>query len=344
MCNYGKSTPVAADEMIEYVRAGLSLAPKAEGMMLLVSPSGSMLDEWEVPALARQGIFELVRNTNASTYVCETRADTITDTKIKQYKEMFNNKIACIEVGLESSNPWISKYCVNKTLSLENYIHSMSILQKYQIPSIANVVVGSPFLSVQEAIDDAVNTVHWAISHGTKRCTIFPVHVKRWTLVEWLWERGYYTPLSLWSLIEVLNRLGPDLAQRVTISWYKLYIEKMVKGRLNSSIDLGYLSSPTTCPLCQARVIRLLDTYRDTSDFSVIDELSRMECECKDIWHSSRAVASNNLSLPERVSSVYEAIGRNVLGEQWWNKNGANVLVDVNSSATSFINSGFDKK
>ena len=203
MCNYGRSTSITADEMLGYVKAGLSLAPNEDGMMLLVSPSGSMLDDWEVPAQTREGILRLVRDSNASTYICETRVETITDAKIKQYAEILDNKIPFIEVGLESANPWISKYCVNKALSLDQYVHSMSVLRKYQVLSIANVIVGSPFLSSKEAIDDAVKTIQWACSHGTDRCTLFPVHVKRWTLVEWLWNHGLYKPISLWSLMEV---------------------------------------------------------------------------------------------------------------------------------------------
>jgi radical SAM enzyme (TIGR01210 family) len=334
MCNYGKSTPVAVEDMIEYVKSGLSLAPNEDGMMLLVSPSGSMLDEWEVPAQAREGILELVGKTNAKTYVCETRIETIADEKIKQYVEILDNKIKCIEVGLESSNPWVSKYCVNKELSLPKYIESMAILRKYQVLSIANVIVGSPFLSSKESINDAVETIRWAFSHGTDRCTLFPVHVKRWTLVEWLWKHDQYTPVSLWSLIEVLNQLGPELAQRVTISWYKLYIEKMARGRLNSFKDLGYLSSPTTCTLCYSKVINLLDTYRDTNDFSVIVELTSMSCTCKDVWRSTLE-KKELLSLPERVASAYESIGRDVLGDRWWNKNGSGVLEEIKSSPQS---------
>ncbi len=322
MCNYGKSTPVTADEMIEYVRAGLSFIPPNKNMMLLAETSGSMFDEWEVPAQARERILQMVRNHACKSFLCETRADTITEAKIKQYREILDNKIASIEIGLETSNPWVMQYCINKNLSLAQYEQSIKILQKHQVPSIANVIVGSPFLSAQEAIDDAVNTVHWAISRGTTSCVVFPIHVKRWTLVEWLWEHGYYTPISLWSLIEVLHRLGPALAQRVTISWYRTYTEQSKRGVLSAANDWGYLSSPTTCPLCQARVIRLLDTYRDCNDFSVIDELSHLECECKDMWHTSLGVVES-LSLPERVSSAYEAIGRDVLGEKWWDENGS---------------------
>ena len=125
MCNYGKSSFVAADEMIEYVRAGLSFIPDDKNMLLLVETSGSMLDEWEVPARAREGILQLVRNNSCMSFLCETRADTITDAKIKQYTEILDNKIASIEIGLESSNPWMMQYCINKNLSCTQYLTAL---------------------------------------------------------------------------------------------------------------------------------------------------------------------------------------------------------------------------
>lgn len=105
MCNYLRSVPVPAEEMIRYVGAGLSLIPDDENMVLLVSPSGSMLDEWEVPAQAREGILHLVHTTSCRRFLCETRPETVTDAKIRQYSEILSNKVACVELGLESANP-----------------------------------------------------------------------------------------------------------------------------------------------------------------------------------------------------------------------------------------------
>ena len=124
------------------------------------------------------------------------------------------------------------------------------LLRKYQIPSIANVMLGSAFLSPREAIEDTVETVRWAIEQGTDSAVIFPAHVKQWTLLEWLWERGLYSPPSLWSLVEVLARIGSQLASRVSISWYKVYTQESEGGELNSLDDMWYLRSPSTCVVC----------------------------------------------------------------------------------------------
>lgn len=243
---------------------------------------------------------------------------------------MLADKPAYIEVGLETSDPWISKYCVNKAISKEKFIQGMSILRQYDVPSIANVIVGTPFLTEKETIEDAYKTIKWALENGTSRCTLFPVHVKRWTLVEWLWKNDLYTPVSLWSLVEVLKMLGPSLSSKVTISWYKIYIEKMGQGRLDSATDLGYLASPTTCPKCQTKVIAHLDAFRDTSDFTWIENLVDMQCKCKETWRL--AVNTHpTLTLPERVASVYEVIGKDILGNRWWENNRTDVVESLNS-------------
>ena len=326
MCNYGASASVSAKEMIDHVRQGIASLDENEGMMLLVSPSGSMFDEWEVPGKAREGIFQLVQNAKCSTVICETRADTVTEDHIERYAGLFGDKKTCIEMGLESADPWILKYCINKSLSLDDYKRAILLLRRYQVTSLTNVMLGCAFLSVREAVQDAVQSVRWAFSQGTDQCVVFPAHVKRWTLLQWLWERGLYSPPSLWSLVEVLARLGPQLAPRVTISWYKNYQQEVEKSIPIESRT--YLCSPSTCAICQPKVMEMLDVYRDTRDFGVVQELAAFECECKDEWQSSLDEDAP-MPLKERVARLYEAIGLDVLGVEWWTRNGNLVLEDV---------------
>ena len=325
-CNYGASTPVSADEMVDYVREGLSLLDVDERTMLLVSPSGSMFDEWEVPPEARERIFQLVRGTKCGRYTCETRAETLTDEKVKQYSDIFDNKIAYIEMGLESANPWILKYCVNKRLSLDDYEQAVLLLRKYGVPGMTNVMLGSAFLSPSEAIEDAITSIKWAFALGVEMAVVFPTHVKQWTLLEWLWERGLYSPPSLWSLVEVLVSLGPHLASRVTISWYKLYNQVSDEGVTQDPKNvLGYLDSPATCVVCQPRVIGLLDTFRNTNDFEILRALANTDCECKHVWRAL-VEAKEPISLQERVLQAYALIGRDVLGVDWWARHGNEVM------------------
>lgn len=328
MCNYGKSNLVTDDEMIKYVKQGLAAITVEKNAILLLETSGSMFDDWEIPATARRRIFELVKETKFTNFLCETRADTITSEKVNEYKKILNKKRVSIELGLETSNPWIMQYCINKNLNLDEFLRSIDTIRQYHVPVIANVIVGTPFLSEREAIDDSVSTIQWALRNGVDQCVLFPVHVKQWTLVEWLWKHDLYTPVSLWSLVEVLKILGPSLASKVTISWYKTYNEQSTRGTLRPEVDWGYLKSPTTCPKCQARVIDYLDSYRDTNDFDAIEELVDIQCECKVLWHTS-INAHPTLSLPARVANAYEEIGEDLLGNKWWEDNKLNIYREL---------------
>ena len=74
--------------------------------------------------------------------------------------------------------------------------------------------------------------------------------------------------------------------------------------------------------------MELLDVYRDTRDFGVVQELATFECECKSAWRSSLE-KEEPIRLRERVARLYEAIGLDVLGVEWWTKNGSRVLEDM---------------
>ena len=135
-----------------------------------------------------------------------------------------------------------------------------------------------------------------------------------------------YAPPSLWSLVEVLARLGPKLTPNVTISWYKNY--HAVGERLDPAQSMLYLSSPSTCAVCQARVMDLLDCYRDGRDFGIVQELVGLDCECKQKWQS-QVNKEEPIHIAERVTHFYAAIGSDILGGEWWAKHGRHVVEEM---------------
>jgi uncharacterized Fe-S cluster-containing MiaB family protein len=287
-----------------------------------------MFDEWEVPDDARREILSLVRETRCRSLSCETRADTLADRNVKEYVSILDNKATSIEIGLESASAWVLKYCLNKSLKPSSYLKAIRLLRKHGVRSIANITLGSPFLSVSESIEDAVASVVWALDAGTDECTVFPVHVKQWTLAEWLWRRNLYSPPSLWSLVEVLWRLGPQLMPKVTISWYKPYRQKTGRSELDLAKDLALVLSPTTCDHCVAEVVDMLDTFRCGGNFTLVERLKTFRCPCKAQWQASLENRPP-LQIGERVRLAYETIGREVLGEVRWARFSSCAPVDM---------------
>ena len=335
-CNFGISSPVSTEDIIKYVQKGLTSLDIDEDTTLLMTASGSMFDELEVPANAIGPILNIVRNTKCKAFLCETRVETLTEEKVKQYVSILDNKIVSIEIGLESSNPWVLKYCANKNLFLEDYSLAAQLLQKYHLGSSTTIMLGGAFLSPREAIEDTVNTVRWAFEQGIERACIFPAHVKKWTLLEWLWNHNMYAPPSLWSLVDVLERLGPDLSPRVYIAWHKVFDNQKSEGNyLDPMEDLGFVHTSTTCENCRSQVIGLLDSYRNRHSFSTVNELSQMKCDCKDLWENSLEQRDVG-SLQDRIIKQYSVIGIELLGPDWWAKNGDRVVQEIRSSNMDF--------
>jgi len=327
MCDYGAGPDsVTPDEMINSVRQGLETLP-TNLYHLLVSPLGSFLDEWEVPKAARIGILQLMNNTYYESFSFESRAETINDWLVSECCSLLSFRPLKVYVGLESANPWISKYCINKALSLDVFEHGIRTLSDHDVQSVSNVILGTPFLSPNEQIQDAVQSVLWAFSRGTTECCLFPTHVKKWTSLVWLYQMGLYSPPSLWSYVEVLRLLGPDICSKIELSWYSTHKYQ----------DPNLVFSPTTCDQCYETVIRYLDSFDETADFEFILKLVNFECSCKDLWRCELAVLQSDTIL-NRTINAYELIGSRLL-HSWWDLNREEVLqrLTIEADAYSWI-------
>jgi len=310
MCDYSVGPPTTSEHMIDSVRRGLEDLP-VDLRCVLVSPSGSLLDEDEVPLEARQGIFDLLGATRYPEIAFETRAEIIGDTAMRDCRTRLGDRSVRVYVGLESSDPWVSTYALNKDLEGSTFIRAMATLAANSAYGVANILLGAPFLSASEAITDAEATVRWALQAGARDVCLFPCHVKRWTQIEWLYENGAYRPPSLWAFTELLARLGPEIAQRVEIAWYTDY------GAFN------IIESPRTCAKCQASVTKALDAFAESSEFSIIEDINANACKCRAAWLASLDV-SDGTDRYQRAVRSYSQIGQNVF-PRWWDKHGADV-------------------
>lgn len=310
MCNYGRGHTISEDEIVDAVRQGLDDI-NVDVSELVVSPSGSMLDPREVPVGARRRIFSLISDFPAPQFVFETRPETVTPNAVKEFGESVLGKRLGVEMGLESSNAWVQRFCINKGSHPNQFIRAAEILFEHGVDVYANVSLGTAFLSSSEAINDAVNSIRWAFDNGADIAVLFPLHVKPYTLLAWLYERDLYHPPSLWSLVEALRQLGTDFMDRTEISWYRSYYDD----------DSKIVASPTTCHLCRKDVLKLLDEYRDSRSPSAVEQLYAIQCECKDTWRKELGKRPTT-SLPERVLAVYKKLARQFLSADWWNLHG----------------------
>ena len=322
MCDYWVSRELDPARIIDFAREAINSLDRTPDM-LCVGPYGSMFDEWEVPAPVRREIYQLMRSVKSSFYATFTRFDTVTEDKVKELAEHFEPGTISLDLGLETADPWKLKYCVNKALNLEQVAAALELLKRYQIFTTTYILLGVPFLSTAEMVQDTVSSVLWSLDHSVNYAVIFTVHIKPWTVVRWLYEHQSYEPVSLWALVEVLTQLPPELLGRVGLSWHNPRPER------THPLSTAPTLEPTTCPACYERVVPLLESYRFSQDRAeTVRQVASIECACREEWRQKYA-AKPIQPLAERVRNTYQQMGIDVLGETWWDQHGHDVLSSV---------------
>lgn len=275
MCNYGKSQGVSDWEQLLGELEQIAKRLPWEFEDFLLTPSGSMLDIREVPCEIRDKLRSLLENVKTKRFIVETRADTVTSDGLDYLKTVVPEADKYIEIGVESSNDWILKHCVNKGMIFADFCNAVEIIHQKGMFVTANVGLGQAFLEEKASIADAVHTIEDVLKSGADSVVIFPYHIKKGTFLEILHKKGMYECVSLWSLVKILEHFSEKELEKIQISWYKDYF-----GKERSAI----IHSPCTCKNCNADIIKLLDLYRNLPSKAVVDKLSAYNCDCKNKW------------------------------------------------------------
>ena len=286
MCNYGVGPDIEVPAMVGYVHDALDelVGPIDE---LYVSPSGNLLDPMEVPKEALDGILVELRRHPAPRVAFETRPETVSARRLAAVSEALGGKPFAVGLGVESVNPWVQRFCINKPLREQQVASAIEVIHSVGAAAYVNVAIGSAFLNSYEATADAEQSTKWALGAGADTVLLFPLHVKPFTLLEWMWRHGSYTPPSLWTLVEVLNRLPDRALGSVNVSWYR-----------HDYGDANILASPTSCPTCDGLVMAGLDAFRASPGRPALDQLLGIAC-CRDDQSPSASIDLR--PLPERV-------------------------------------------
>ncbi|CCO22296.1 hypothetical protein [Maridesulfovibrio hydrothermalis] len=277
-CKYGTGPFFNDEQIIDGFKAALSGITKNYDF-LFASSSGSLLDIREVSQDVYLNYLELLSLTDHNSFGFETRCETISSERIRQTQEKLGGRLRQVFMGLEIANESILKYCLNKQQNLDRFAGAIKILANEGVSSCVNVLVGIPFYSIEERIQLSFESVKWAFDNEAYRVFLFPINVKDHTPLSFLFGSKLYSPPSLWEMIEVM-KLFPDKIdeKKIGISWYRPHKDVP-----------GIIHSPITCRKCNADVLNLLDKYDKNPQFSYIQQLSNIECSCKNKWNEDKS-------------------------------------------------------
>jgi radical SAM enzyme (TIGR01210 family) len=225
--------------------------------------SGSFFDINEISIPVRNTIIsELCEKTKKISV--ESRPEYVQKEILDGLSEILSNIKLEVGIGLETANDAIREKNINKGFTFKDYLDATNLLNKYNHIIKTYVLVKPPFLTEQQAINDVLGTIK-KIQDITHTISLNPTNVQKWTLVEYLWQRHYYRPPWLWSIIEVLNK-GSTLT----------------KKRLQCDVvGGGNIRGPHNCGLCDKPVLK---TIRQFSLSQQRSDLVDIECECKQLW------------------------------------------------------------
>jgi len=319
MCNYGRGASVPDEEVLQAVHAQVMAAKATGDDSILVSPSGSMFDLYEVSRDLRRSILAEAASSAAGEIICETRAETVDLESVQEFVGLVGPERASLECGLESSNPWVLEWSLNKQLDLARIATAIDTAHQAGAKIYLNVALGAPFLGARETVEDTLTTIRWAFKYGADATVIFPLHVREWTVTSWLWRHRYYQPPSLWALFETLQQLSAEEAAHTSFSWHRDYHAS--RDELASVMPV--LASPTTCPECGSRILAILDDLRAGKQ-ALMSQDQIPHCSCRDAW--ARAYGEPKADARRLAAGAYEALVTDLLGEEWWHTRHSELL------------------
>lgn len=143
-----------------------------------------------------------------------TRPDCINEDIVKLLKsyEIERNYKVFVELGFQTSNDETSKL-INRGYSSETFLSAVNLLKKYEIETIAHVMVGLP----NESETDVLNTIKFLNETSIKGIKIHSTYIIKNTKLEEMYLNNQYTPLTLEEYINTTTLIIAHLRKDIII-------------------------------------------------------------------------------------------------------------------------------
>lgn len=294
MCGFFGTTQqtVSAENYLAQIRFVLDTTEFSGYPVLCLFTAGSFLDEDEVPwHVAKTMMSKLGEIAPLRKVIIESRPEFVTPDKVSQLVDALQGKVLEIGIGLESANPDVLRYCINKGFSLQQYERAVQTIKSQNGRVLSYVLVKPPFLTEKEAWIDAVYSGEYAFACGSDAVSLEPMFIESGTLVDFIYRTGYlfddsrYRPPWLWTVFEVARQLRHS------------YPDREVRIGCSEEVPRPYAAA-RNCGICTPRADQAILHYARTYD---IRDLEIESCSCREKWTADLSASWNPLRLKDRV-------------------------------------------
>ncbi len=274
-CNYGFDYNLTL-EMVkpELEKIDLKEFDIAE---LELEANGSFLSEREIPYDLFLEILHYVSHKDIPIITIETHYNTITEKKIQDIRRILGDEQNIyFELGFESADKDV-RDIYNKDIDLTQYLEVTKLCDKYGIGLQINVLLGAPFLTREEQIQDCLDSLDFIYENMPKNtyAVLFPINIKKKTMLKHWEDIGIYEQISSWEFVELLHRIPEKYLDKLTIAWW---------GTRENSFSKDITQHPRTCEKCKERLIKFYVDFYCNWDVSyrkkMIEEIWASRCEC----------------------------------------------------------------
>lgn len=279
MCDYGCA--VGTQEQSKYLNEMKNILDHADSRIkyLLLCTNGSFFDDSQIPLSLFKAIITLAGKCHIPVIEFETHYLDVSPKKLDMIKEILFDKHILIEMGLESVNPLYQENVIMKNIDLPAYEQTIKLIQQYGFEVETNIMVGLPFLSHKEQMEEARNTIMWALARQCK-VVLFPVNIKPYTVLMQMYKKGMYSPVSHWLLILLLDSIPVKDLEKITIAWYGNREEKY------SNADSATIF-PLACHQCRKKLMLFYSDFLEELDCNkrkdlIVQLMTSCKCGCLD--------------------------------------------------------------
>ena len=244
---------------------------------LELEANGSFLSEREIPYDLFLEILHFVSHRNIPVITMETHYNTITEEKLQDIRRILGEEQKIqFEMGFESADEDV-RAIYNKDIDTEKYLEVTRLCEKYKIGLQINVLLGAPFLTREEQIQDCLNSLEFIYGKMPKGsiAVLFPINIKKNTMLKHWQDIGVYDQISSWEFIELLHKIPEEYLDRFTIAWW---------GNRENTFTKGIMQFPKTCDKCKERLMKFyVNFYCNWNPHyrkKILDEIWTTRCEC----------------------------------------------------------------
>lgn len=254
MCDYWAGTRLENPARI--AREALrSIAEWPETFVL--NTCGSVLDPRE---MNREDLVQVMREVNAidsiKMLILESHISTIDPSFLALLSDAAPSKQIAVEYGQESVSTDVLLLCLNKPSMIRSPGTFWDLTNGLSVPIKVNILIGSPFLTVKERINDAAHALISVLKAGADSVILFPANIKDYTLLHWLHLRSLYQPVNLSEVVHVISKLPPELIAKLSVVWYE--------GRPQTNpLHTLPIQPPERCHECGASCAEAIESFND---------------------------------------------------------------------------------